>query len=125
MRVLFTKLFTTQVGEMADGIDIVPGGSGMDKSISIEGRITVSNSSEMRTALARALFSKPANLSVNLSAVSYIDSSGVATLIEAARIARSQHTRMILDGIHDQPRYFFEITHLGGLFDIAGQEAHT
>jgi len=125
MRVHLTKLFTTQVGEMADGIDIVPGGSGMDKSISIEGRITVSNSSEMRTALARALFTKPANLSVDLSAVSYIDSSGVATLIEAARIARGQHTRMILDGIHDQPRYFFEITHLGGLFDIAGQEAHT
>jgi anti-sigma B factor antagonist len=109
---------------MADGIDIVASGSGMDKSISIHGQITVSNSGEMRRALARALFTKPANLSVDLSAVSYIDSSGVATLIEAARIARSQHTRMILDGIHDQPRYFFEITHFDRLFDIAGQEAH-
>lgn len=97
----------------------------MDKSISIQGRITVSNSGDMRTALASALFTKPANLSVDLSGVSYIDSSGIATLIEAARIARNQHTRMILDGIHDQPRYFLEITHLDRLFDIAGHQAHT
>jgi len=62
---------------------------------------------------------------VDLSGVSYIDTSGLATLVEAVRIARKQGTRLILGGIHDQPRYFFEITHLDRLFDIAGQEAST
>ncbi|HTS09716.1 MAG TPA: hypothetical protein VMP68_29390 [Candidatus Eisenbacteria bacterium] len=39
MRVHLTKLFTTQVGEMADGIDIVPGGS-LDSAVVAEIRPT-------------------------------------------------------------------------------------
>ena len=97
----------------------------MSDSVSIRGRITVENSGEMRTALANALRTKPASLSVDLSGVSYIDTSGLATLVEVNRIARRQGTRLILGGIHDQPRYLFEITHLDRLFDMAGQEAST
>ena len=108
---------------MSGEIDIVSGGAEMDKSVAIQGRITVSNSGEMRTALANALRTRPASLSLDLSGVSYLDTSGLATLIEAVRIARNQGTRLILNGMHDQPRYFFEITHLDRLFDIAGQEA--
>jgi anti-sigma B factor antagonist len=97
----------------------------MSDTVAIQGRITVENSGEMRTVLANALATKPAEVSVDLSGVSYIDTSGLATLVEAARIAREQGTRLILSGIHDQPRYFFEITHLDRLFDIAGREAST
>lgn len=94
-----------------------------DKSVAIQGRITVSNSGKMRTTLADALRNKPTSVVVDLSGVSYIDTSGLATLIEAARIARNQDTRLILGGLHDQPRYFFEITHLDRLFEIRGREA--
>jgi len=91
--------------------------------VAFHGRITVENSGEMRAALTEALRGKPQALHVNLSDVSYIDTSGVATLVEAARTARKQGNRMILDGLHDQPRYLLEITHLDHLFDIAGQES--
>lgn len=90
--------------------------------VAVHGRITVENSGEMRAALSKALSAKPPVLHVNLSDVSYIDTSGVATLVEAARIARKQGNRMILEGVHDQPRNLFEITHLDHLFDIGGQE---
>ena len=79
----------------------------------------------MRRTLADALRAKPVNLSVDLSDVSYIDTSGLATLVEALRIARRQGTRLILDGIHDQPLDLLEITHFNRLFDMAGQEAGT
>jgi anti-anti-sigma factor len=97
----------------------------MDRTVAVQGRITVSNSAEMRTTLANALGTKPATVSLDLSGVSYLDTSGLATLIEAGGIARNQGTRLILSGMHDQPRYFFEITHLDRLFEIAGQEAGT
>lgn len=93
--------------------------------VAVHGRITVENSGEMRRTLSNALRAKPANLSVDLSDVSYIDTSGLATLVEAARLARRQGTRLIVGGIHDQPRYIFEITHLDRLFDMAGQQAAT
>ena len=95
----------------------------MSDSVAIHGRITVQNSGEMRTTLNNALRTKPAKLFVDLSGVSYIDTSGLATLVEADRIAHKQGTRLILGGIHDQPRYLLEITHLDRLFEIAGQEA--
>ncbi len=94
----------------------------VDDNVAIQGRITIENSGEMRATLAKALHKKPASLSVDLSEVSYIDTSGLATLVEAARIARKQGTQMILGGIQDQPRYLFDITHLDRFVDIAGQE---
>jgi len=94
-----------------------------DDSVAIRGRVTIFNSGDMRSALTSALHKKPAKLTVDLSEVSYIDTSGLATLVEAGRIARKQDTRLILGGIHDQPRYLLEITHLDQLFDIAEQEA--
>jgi anti-sigma B factor antagonist len=97
---------------------------GADK-VTIHGRVTIATSGEMRRTLSDALRAKPVNLSVDLSDVSYIDTSGLATLVEALRIARRQGTRLILDGIHDQPRYLLEITHFNRLFDMAGQEAGT
>ena len=97
--------------------------SRVGEKVTIHGRITIATSGEMRRALSNALRAKPANVSVDLSDVSYIDTSGLATLVEAVRIARKQGTRLILGGIHDQPRYLFEIAHLDRLFDMAGQEA--
>jgi anti-sigma B factor antagonist len=98
----------------------------MGEKVAIHGRITIATSGEMRRMLSDALRAKPANVSVDLSDVSYIDTSGLATLLEALRIARKQGTRLILDGmIHDQPRYLFEITHLEQLFDMTGPEAST
>lgn len=94
----------------------------MGDNVAIQGRITVENSNEMRTTLTNALRGKPAKVSIDLSGVSYIDTSGLATLMEAARIARKQGTRLTLSGIRDQPRYLLEITHLDRLFDMAGQE---
>ena len=110
---------------MPDDIQAASGGSGVGEKVAIHGRITIATSGEMRRTLSDALRAKPANVSVDLSDVSYIDTSGLATLVEAVRIARKQGTRLILGGIHDQPRYLFEITHLDRLFDMAGQEAGT
>ena len=93
-----------------------------DENVAIQGRITIENSGEMRSALANALRTKPTSLSVDLSGVSYIDTSGLATLVEADRIAYKQGTRLILSGLQDQPRFLFDITNLDRLFEMAGQD---
>lgn len=116
------NIFATKAAKVSDDLNIVTGSLGKDQSVAIHGRITVANSGQMRAALANLLRTKPACIAVDLSGVSYIDSSGVATLIEAARIARGQATRLSVCGMHDQPRYFFEIAHLDQFFDSTGQE---
>jgi anti-sigma B factor antagonist len=91
--------------------------------VSFRGRINIDNSGEMRRTLSHALRSKPAEVTVDLSLVTYIDISGLATLVEAARIARGQGTRMVLGGIQGQALYLLEITRLDQLFEIDGREA--
>jgi anti-sigma B factor antagonist len=89
--------------------------------VSLQGRITVSNAHEMRRTLADALRSRPRELTVDLVSVTYMDTSGLATLIEAMRNARKQSTRLILRGVQTQPRYLLTITDLDHVFEI--QEA--
>ena len=103
-----------------------PGGSSAVRNdVVLHGRITVENSGVMRRALSDALRAKPATVSVDLSDVAYIDTSGLATLVEAARIARKQGTRLILGGMKDQPRYLFDIAHIDRFVDVARPEAKT
>jgi anti-anti-sigma factor len=90
--------------------------------VTIRGRINVDNSGEMRRTLSNALRQKPENVTVDLSGVTYIDTSGLATLVEAARIAREQGAQLVLCGIQGQARYFLEITSLDQLFEIAREE---
>jgi anti-sigma B factor antagonist len=88
----------------------------------MHGRITIGNSPEMRQALSLALRRKPAAVSVDLSDVPYIDTSGLATLVEAARIAREQGSRLLLSSMQAQPSYLFEITSLNRFFDMSAPE---
>jgi anti-sigma B factor antagonist len=56
-------------------------------------------------------------LIVDLSAVTHIDSSGIATLIEALRIARSNKTELRLEGLQGRLLQFFEGTGILSLFN--------
>jgi anti-sigma B factor antagonist len=85
--------------------------------IELHGRITIENARDVRKALKSSLRGNATNLYVDLSDVPFIDTSAVATLVEGARIAREQGSRLILKGLHDQPRHFLELTHLNRLFD--------
>jgi anti-sigma B factor antagonist len=90
--------------------------------VPFEGRISVNNSDEMRRKLLAALRARPAQITADLSHVTYMDSSGLATLLEAVRVARNQGTRLVLGGISGQPRQLFEVANLHALFEFLPQE---
>jgi anti-sigma B factor antagonist len=87
-------------------------------TVAIGGRITVNNSDEMRRKLIAALRSRPAHVTVDLSQVTYLDSSGLATLLEAVRTARSQGTRFVLAGVTGQPWSLFQVAEFNRLFEF-------
>ena len=97
----------------------------MTSRVAIDGRITVNSSNEMRRKLLAALRSRPVQITVDLSRATYMDSSGVATLLEAAHIARSQSSRLVLAGVSGQPRSLLAVAQLDRLFEFAPQEKAT
>jgi anti-anti-sigma factor len=94
----------------------------MAPTVAIEGRITINSSGEMRRKLLAAVHLRPAQVSVDLSQATYMDLSGLATLLEVVRIARSQGTRLVLTGVSGQPQCLFEIGELNRLFEFAPKE---
>lgn len=94
----------------------------MTSTVAVEGRVTVNNSDEMRRNLLAALRPNPAQVIVDLSRATYMDTSAVATLLEAVRIARNQSTRFLLAGLSGQPRNLFEVGRLDRFFDFVPYE---
>ena len=85
---------------------------------SLKGRIDIDSSPAVRDQLI-ALFRAPhpRTVSIDFSDVTHIDSSGVATLIEALRIARNCKTELRLQGLHDRLHRLFDATGILSLFN--------
>jgi len=82
------------------------------------GEIDLNASPILRQELKRIQTSRPQRLIVNLAGVAYMDSSGVATLVEAMQIARKNSTKLVLCGMQDKVRSIFEIARLDTVFTI-------
>ena len=81
-------------------------------------RIDIDSSPAVRDRLLALLqVPDPKILTIDLSAVTHIDSSGVATLIEVLRIARGNNTELRLQGLHGRLLRLFEITGILSLFN--------
>jgi anti-sigma B factor antagonist len=82
------------------------------------GDIDLNASPTLRQELKKAQTSNPKTLVINLAQVPYMDSSGVATLVEAMQAARRGNTRLILCSLQDRVRSIFEIARLNTVFTI-------
>ncbi len=82
------------------------------------GDIDMSGSPTLRMELRKLQVSKPMRLVIDLAGVPYMDSSGVATLVEAMQIARKNNTKLILCALQDKVRSIFEIARLDTVFTI-------
>jgi anti-sigma B factor antagonist len=85
--------------------------------VSLHGRIDIDSSPGLLERLRAFLRSPHPHVVIDLSAVSHLDSSGVATLIEVLRIARGSRTDLRLRGLHDRLHRLFESTGILSLFN--------
>ncbi len=96
-------------------------GSNGDALVCLSGRLSIDSSPGVRNQLLAILDQEsPSTLTVDLAEVTYIDVSGIATLVETLKIARARKTALRLKGLHDRPRYLLEVTGLLRLFDTNG-----
>ena len=84
-------------------------------------RITIENANELRQFILEAIRSQSGRVVVDMSEITYMDTSGLATLLEALRQAHQQGKAMSLQGVQDQPRYLLEVTELDHLFEMDGK----
>jgi len=83
------------------------------------GEIDLSRSPAFRERLRSVLDRSSRRVVVDLGQVPYMDSSGVATLVEALQIARQNQIPLVLCSLQDKVRSVFEIARLDSVFTIA------
>ena len=82
------------------------------------GDIDLSRAPSLRHRISEVQKDKPARLIIDLVEVPYMDSSGVATLVEAMQVARRDGSKLILCALQDKVRSIFEIARLDMVLTI-------
>jgi anti-sigma B factor antagonist len=91
--------------------------------VDVVGEITLYNSPEMRKTLIDLLKEKRLpRVIVNLGRVKYIDSAGVASLVEGLKISRDLKSGFALYGLSRTAREVLELTKLINVFEVHDSE---
>jgi anti-sigma B factor antagonist len=85
----------------------------------LSGDIDLANSPKMRKVLLTEIKEKHSRkVFLNLTNVRYIDSSGIASLVEGLKAARDNGARLILYGLSPAVREVMELSRLQKIFEI-------
>ncbi len=95
---------------------------GRSAVVDVVGEIDLNSSVEFQQGLLKVLDERPQRIVVNLSGVSYMDSSGVASLVKLLSRARRSDSSLYLVALQERVRSVFEITRLDSVFDICATE---
>ena len=89
----------------------------------LTGDIDLANSPVVRKALLREMRDKRTpRVVMNMSKVRYIDSSGVASLVEGLKASRDVGSRFILFGLSTSAREVLQLSRLLRIFEVYDNE---
>jgi anti-sigma B factor antagonist len=92
-----------------------------DAVIKLSGKIDMNTSPDLRkAALALYTTGQHKNVTIDFANISYIDTSGLATLLEIQVAAKERHATLTLSGLNEKVRYLIDVNGLTGFFRIEG-----
>ena len=89
----------------------------------LTGDVDLHQAAALRNNILEIMQQKPPVTIINLSEVPFMDSSGLATLVEALQLSRRFGGKLKLVGIHKRVRSIFEIARLDTIFELYESEA--
>jgi anti-sigma B factor antagonist len=87
-----------------------------------EGDLDINTSPEFKMFFDKMAKEKSGKMVIDFKNVGYVDSSGLATLVEIFKKVRAYNGKMKLSGFSPKVRGLFEITKLDRLFNIFDNE---
>lgn len=89
---------------------------------SVDGEIDINTSPQVKKAFDKVIKEKQKKILINLEKAAYIDSSGLATLVEILKNFRNYGGKLVLCNLSSKVKSLFEITKLEKLFNIVNRE---
>jgi len=90
--------------------------------LTLEGELNINTAADLRRSLIVHLKGKKPRLLVDLGGLKMMDTSGLATLIEAHIKAEKRGGRLVLFGLNEPMAGIFRVMHVDRLFCIAASE---
>ncbi|MFO7958158.1 MAG: STAS domain-containing protein [Candidatus Brocadiia bacterium] len=90
--------------------------------LALVGRIDVGTAPELRRRLQEHLREEAPRLILDLSGVEYMDTGGLATLIEAQLTVQERQGKLVVIGLSDRIRGVFSIGHVVDMFTVVEGE---
>lgn len=104
-----------------DGLAITVHQGDRGSTVYLRGRLNIDSSPALRDQLLAMLQAQSARaVIVDFADVSYIDSSGIATVIEGLGIARMRRTTLCLEGLQGRLLQLFQVIGVSTLFEKNG-----
>jgi anti-sigma B factor antagonist len=109
------------VGANAMSVDVRQAGA--CTTVVVSGRVTVDSSPHLRPVLHEAIgAAPPAGVVIDFTAARYLDTSAIATLLEAATLASKRGVALGVIGLGGETRLLAEATELDRIFLAMGYE---
>jgi anti-sigma B factor antagonist len=86
--------------------------------VALQGEVDMHVSPQVRDALLSVFEKNTKGILVDLSEVPFMDSSGIATLVEGLRWSKNEGTRFILVGLQDNVSHTLKLAKLDSFFEI-------
>lgn len=103
---------------MADSLNVALTDEDGMVIVAPKGEIGYQEAPSFRTYFRQAFDKRPTKVIADMSAVSYMSTPGLATLVEALQISKKQGTPLVLCGLSERVRAIFEIARLQTVFTI-------
>ena len=84
----------------------------------LDGEIDLHVSPEVAKSLKSMISNKPKQVVIDLTKVTYLDSSGLAVLIEGMQNVQEYGGKFLLAGVQEEVKHVFDIARLDQVFDI-------
>ncbi len=85
-----------------------------------QGEIAYSEATAFRAAMKRVMDGRPARAVIDLARVDYMNTPGLAVMVEALQAARKGKTRLVLCNLNPKVEAILKIAKLNTVFEITG-----
>jgi anti-sigma B factor antagonist len=90
------------------------------KKIDVRGEVDMNTAPKLREKIQDAIAKKPQVIIINLSAVTRMDSAGVAVLVEGIQWARKEKIILSLQEVSPAAQAMLEMARVDKLFQVSG-----
>jgi anti-anti-sigma factor len=113
----------TTAGGRANELSVETRQAGAGTIVVVIGRVTVDSSPHLRSVLHDAIAAAPASgVVIDLTGTPYLDTSAIATLLEAATLALAHGVALRVTGLQGHARFVAEGAELDRIFLALGYE---